>query len=233
MTPESNPTLEQWLSKATKNLAPQAVSSIKKEITDHFQTSLERYEKRGISRSDAKILVLRDLGDAEKSAVKFNHVYLTIKEEKLLGEIVGIPALFRSTLIILGSLPFAYIELSMATIGIDDNVSFNSKLFLLMFHSFMNFLMTLCLILFSFLDLLIIKNLKNNNLRILIKIRLITTIAPFAPAIAYMVTSVVLWGVSKSNFYITPGILAYYGLTWIKNTYPILRKLRPGTRASS
>ena len=44
MIPESNPNLEQWLSKATKNLAPQAVSSITKEITDHFQTSLESYE---------------------------------------------------------------------------------------------------------------------------------------------------------------------------------------------
>ena len=81
MKPESSPTLEQWLSQATKNLAPQAVSSITKEITDHFQTSLESYERRGISRVDAEGLVLRDLGDPDKSGKKFRKSYLTVLDQ--------------------------------------------------------------------------------------------------------------------------------------------------------
>lgn len=70
-------TLEQWIAVATINLTPTAISSITREITDHYQTSLEKYEARGISSFEAEGLAVRDLGNPEKSAKKFVQVYLT------------------------------------------------------------------------------------------------------------------------------------------------------------
>ncbi len=77
MKPESNPKLEQWIVAATKNLTPTAISSITKEITDHYQTSLEKYETRGISSIEAESLAVRDLGLPKIAARGFEREYLT------------------------------------------------------------------------------------------------------------------------------------------------------------
>jgi hypothetical protein len=97
MKPESNPKLEQWIVVATKNLTSTAIASIAKEITDHYQTSLEKYEARGISRVEAEGLAVRDLGDPEKSSSKFVQVYLTRDEEEKINKMTE-PAYLSSAM---------------------------------------------------------------------------------------------------------------------------------------
>ncbi len=70
-------TLKQWIVAATKNLIPTAIASITKEITDHYQTSLEKYEARGISSIEAESLALQDLGLPKVAARGFEREYLT------------------------------------------------------------------------------------------------------------------------------------------------------------
>jgi cation transport ATPase len=70
-------TLKQWIVVATINLTPTAIASITKEITDHYQTSLEQYEVRGISRVEAESLAVRDLGLPKVAARGFEREYLT------------------------------------------------------------------------------------------------------------------------------------------------------------
>jgi VIT1/CCC1 family predicted Fe2+/Mn2+ transporter len=70
-------TLEQWIAVATINLTPTAISSITREITDHYQTSLEKYEARGISSIEAEGLAVRDLGSPKVAARGFEREYLT------------------------------------------------------------------------------------------------------------------------------------------------------------
>ncbi len=82
MTPESIFTLEQWLSKATKNLTLTAISSITKEITDHYQTSLEKYEARGISSTEAQQKSVFELGNPKMAARGFEREYLTKEQAR-------------------------------------------------------------------------------------------------------------------------------------------------------
>ena len=69
-------TLETWLSVATKNLAPDAISSITKEITDHVKTTLEQQTNAGLSQLEAEKVAVQLLGDPKKSAIKFRKIHL-------------------------------------------------------------------------------------------------------------------------------------------------------------
>ena len=80
-------TLETWLSVATKNLAPQAVSSITKEITDHVKTTLERQTSAGLSQVEAEKLVVRLLGDPVVFLKNSRKIYLTTSEDKHLKQL--------------------------------------------------------------------------------------------------------------------------------------------------
>jgi uncharacterized membrane protein len=69
--------LGQWIKAATKNLAPEAILSITKEITDHYQTSLEHYQANGISSMEAQQKAVLELGNPKTAARAFEREYLT------------------------------------------------------------------------------------------------------------------------------------------------------------
>ena len=77
-------TLETWLEIATRGLAPEAFLSVRKEITDHVQTTLERQTNAGLSQIEAEKVAVQLLGDPKKLARKFNRTYLTRKDEEAL-----------------------------------------------------------------------------------------------------------------------------------------------------
>jgi hypothetical protein len=78
-------TLEQWILAATKNLSPEAISSITKEITDHVKTTLEYQKSIGLSQVEAEKLAVRKLGDPEVFLRNARKTYLTASERQILN----------------------------------------------------------------------------------------------------------------------------------------------------
>lgn len=144
--------LEQWIVVATKNLTPTAIASITKEITDHYQTSLEKYEVRGISSIEAENLAVRDLGDPDKSASKFSQVYLTSYEEKKLRNMARFPYLLSAILLMLIYGSMALFSAYFSIFRFNFILNFESVYFII--FSLILFLMTIL----HFLDIFIIKN---------------------------------------------------------------------------
>ena len=72
-------TLESWLQVATNDLTADAALSVRKEITDHVQTTLERQTSAGLSQVEAEKVAVTLLGDPKQLARKFNRTYLTRK----------------------------------------------------------------------------------------------------------------------------------------------------------
>jgi hypothetical protein len=212
-------TLEQWIVAATKNLTPTAIASITREITDHYQTSLEKYEARGISSIEAESLAVRDLGDPEKSANKFVQVYLTKKEELRITEMMAIPHITKvSCQIIMAFLVLLlYYPLFSTAFGI---FNYNMKLSL---NSIFYTLMVVIFILSSICDFFIIKMLKNKLKNLLFaKLKLFFIIFLVFSALIYAINSTMLWGF---RFYVCYYLaLAIYSTIWVRYTYPILRK---------
>ncbi len=213
-------TLEQWIVAATKNLTPTAISSITREITDHYQTSLEKYEARGISRLEAEVLAVQDLGEPEKSASKFVQVYLTKKEEEKLKNMMDSPKWFEAIIgfILYGF--FAVISLFLLSVTPDDIFRNESSL-----HSVCFAILLLLVFLLHFLDVFIIKNLKDKSrLSFFVKVKYNTILFSIVPAFIYLVTYIRNQETLEKNFYLTPGILAIFAIQWLKNDYQILRK---------
>ncbi len=80
-------TLEQWLQIATKDLTPEAVVSIRKEITDHVKTTLEYQTNAGLSQVEAEKLAVRLLGDPMVFLQRARKTYLTKSEDKRLKQL--------------------------------------------------------------------------------------------------------------------------------------------------
>jgi hypothetical protein len=213
-------TLEQWINSATKNLAPEAISSIAKEITDHYQTSLEKYEARGISSIEAESLAVRDLGDPEKSANKFVQVYLTKEEGEKLQNMMRNPNWFGAIIGIILYGFFAVISLFLISVTPDDVFRNESSLHYISFA-----ILFLLIFLLHFFDVFVIKNLKNKTrLSFFVKFKYNTIIFSIIPAFIYLITYVRNQEIMEKNFYVAPGILAIFAIQWLKNDYQILRK---------
>jgi hypothetical protein len=212
-------TLKQWIVAATKNLAPTAISSITKEITDHYQTSLEKYEACGISSVEAESLAVRDLGDPEKSANKFVQVYLTKKEELKIAEIMAIPHITKVISQIIAAFLVLLLYYPLFHIAFEI-FNYNVKLSL---NSIFHYLMIIIFVLSSICDFFIIKTLKN-KLKILLfaKIKLFFIILLIFSTLIYAINSTMLWGFRVYVFSYL--VVAIYAMSWIRNTYPILRK---------
>jgi hypothetical protein len=210
--------LEQWIVAATKNLTPTAISSITKEITDHYQTSFEKYEARGISSIEAESLAVRDLGDPEKSANKFTQVYLTRSEEEKIEKMLE-PFYLSSAMPGL----FAFlIGTCLNVLLFTDRVwHVNLKISIWAISSTVNYL---SLFLSHIFDVFIVKNLKNKNtILLLIKIKISITVISLISALTYYIITFKMWGI-KNNSYTLPIVIAFYAISWVRNTYPILRK---------
>ena len=80
-------TLETWLQIATNDLTPEAVVNIRKEITDHVKTTLERQTSAGLSQVEAEKLAVRLLGDPVLFLRNSRKVYLTVSEDKHLKQL--------------------------------------------------------------------------------------------------------------------------------------------------
>ena len=241
-------TLEQWLSKATKNLAPDAISSIKKEITDHFQTSLERYERRGISRVEAESLVLRDLGDPDKSGKKFRKSYLTVLDQfviETLGNIKFV-ILIGSIFQIILSIYKLNISFDMYQNGHYNNlasVEQNLKYFSWQVRAILTALQDLCslianigFVLFGISIYNIKKTMKVNSLAEISWYIFITWILLFfIRFILFMNFKSIVdrYNLLVDLFPFVSQTLVFNGILWLLLVKPVLRKLRPGTRASS
>lgn len=213
-------TLKQWIVIATKNLTPTAISSITREITDHYQTSLEKYEARGILSLEAQELALQDLGNPEKSAKKFVQVYLTRDEEKKLKTMTESRYLTSTIvgMVLNGITNFIPLFMIFGAI-LNDNVDFLLSIWSITFT-----FMSLALTLLHFFDLIIIKNLRNKNIIFfLTKTKLTIIILSFISVSLNLITYLNIWGF-KNNFYIVPTILTIFAVRWLKNIYPVLRK---------
>jgi hypothetical protein len=68
------------LDTATKNLAPRAAAKVCEDITAHFESSVEHHQLEGMGLEEARVLAVRELGDAASSAKGFERVYLTRNE---------------------------------------------------------------------------------------------------------------------------------------------------------
>ena len=229
-------TLETWLQIATNDLTPEAVVNIRKEITDHVKTTLERQTSAGLSQVEAEKVAVTLLGDPKKSAKKFNRVHLTKKDEEALQSmrkkvilyiVVGLGMLWLPGSYFLRSFQFIY----------EFQVGFLSYFFGIQHFYFL--IVNLYYITWSILILtssFIVLNLKNIS-----KIKSVTNIQSilFLLSSTFVITIVTLM-IKKlvKNEFDTDNTLyliylfnfMYYGFSWF-SFYRKIRKI--STRASS
>jgi hypothetical protein len=77
------PSLYEWVEVATKKLSLPAKARIKLEINAHFDDSVQKYQKQGLTDSEAQACALVDLGDARVEARRFRKYHLTESEADL------------------------------------------------------------------------------------------------------------------------------------------------------
>jgi hypothetical protein len=210
-------TLKQWIVAATKNLTSTAISSITKEITDHYQTSLEKYEARGISSIEAESLAVRDLGDPEKSASKFVQVYLTKDEnekiKKIENRVYGIKAIF-------GVFLYGSVNIVPSLMFFDGIFNYFEFKFLILPMYF--FLTYSVVILIHIFDFIIGKNLNDKKFTYLVtKVKLFTIISSF---VLIFICFILNLPNAKFGSYVPLAFFSFIATDWMKNTYPILRK---------
>jgi hypothetical protein len=77
-------TLESWLERATRLLAPASVEKVRAEIGEHYQSALEAELARGKSREDAERATVESLGNPAAAGRGYRKVLLTAQEARLL-----------------------------------------------------------------------------------------------------------------------------------------------------
>jgi cation transport ATPase len=65
---------------ATKNLAPRAAVKVREDITEHVELSMEHHVAQGMDELEARVLAVKELGEAKHSKQQFEKAYLTQEE---------------------------------------------------------------------------------------------------------------------------------------------------------
>jgi hypothetical protein len=77
-------TLESWLERATRTLAPASTEKVRTEIRDHYESAFEAELARGASRENAERVAVESLGSAAAANREYRKVLLTAPEAKML-----------------------------------------------------------------------------------------------------------------------------------------------------
>jgi hypothetical protein len=76
--------LELWLQRATRELARDSASKVRREIDEHYQSARESALAKGVTKEEADRMALVDLGDAQAVNCQYKKVMLTSAEASLL-----------------------------------------------------------------------------------------------------------------------------------------------------
>lgn len=83
--------LDEWLRVATRGLCPDAVTRVRAEIADHYQSALESAAAAGVDGREAERCAVAALGDACTANRQYRRVLLTTWQDVLLRGMVSPP----------------------------------------------------------------------------------------------------------------------------------------------
>lgn len=92
----SSPLFDAWLAKATRGLCDFAKGQVREEYEDHFAPAYEELRAEGLGEDKAERAAVRSLGDAKKIRRQLKKVYLTQREDRVLGKIASSRSKIRS-----------------------------------------------------------------------------------------------------------------------------------------
>ncbi len=239
-------TLESWLQIATNDLTPEAVVSIRKEITDHVKTTLDYQTNAGLSQVEAEKVAVTLLGDPKRLAKKFRKSYLTTFDQIII-EILGNVKLiifFSSIFNILLSIYGLKIDFDMYQNGhYTDLASIeqNAKYFSWQIRAILNVLQNSHVLIAGMGSILLVISIYNIKKYVIANFLAIFSLYVFILSILIFVLKLILFVNFKSIidkfdlffilFPFVSQVLISNGILWLLILNPILRKL--STRATT